>query len=70
VVATTDAGNCEQRNEEGLVELHEHKQFNAEARALACLFATYLMRWKNEMSRRVQEHIALASCTLVCYNLG
>jgi hypothetical protein len=70
VVATADAGRRERRNEEGLVELHERKQFNAEARALACLYATYLMGWNKEHSRRGQEHVALASCTLVCYDLG
>ncbi len=70
VVATADAGRRERRNEEGLVELHEHKQFNAEARALACLYATYLMGWNKEHSRRGQEHVTLASCTLVCYDLG
>jgi hypothetical protein len=53
-----------------LVELHEGKQFNAEARALACLYATYLMGRQKDMSRRDQEHVALASCTLVCYDLG
>jgi hypothetical protein len=53
-----------------LVELHEGKQFNAEARALACLHATYLMGWSKEHNRRGQEHVTLASCTLVCYYLG
>jgi hypothetical protein len=53
-----------------LVESHKGKQLNAEARALARLYATYLMGWWKEMSRRDQEHVALASCILVCYNLG
>ncbi len=70
MVATAVAGRRERRNEEGLVELHDRKQFNSEARALSCLYATYLMGWRQEMSRREQEHVALASCTFVCYDLG
>ncbi len=49
--------------------MHERKQFNAEAKTLACLYATYLMGWNEELSRRGQEHVALASCKLVCYDL-
>jgi hypothetical protein len=58
------------RNQEGSIKLHEGKQLTSEARALACLYATCLMGWNKEMSRREQEHVAPASCTLVCYDLG
>jgi hypothetical protein len=50
--------------------LHNKKQFDKTARALAYLYATYLMGWKETSPRREKELIALAACTMVCYDLG
>jgi hypothetical protein len=49
--------------------LHNKKQFDETARALACLYATYLMGWRENSPRREKELIALAACTIVCYDL-
>jgi hypothetical protein len=70
VLNTALTGHREQRNQVGLVDLHDRKQFDDTARALACLYATYLMGWKENMPRRQKEQMALAACTLVCYDLG
>jgi hypothetical protein len=71
VVESAFAGHRQRRNDHGLVALHNKKQFDhTSARALACLYATYLTGWKENSPRREKEQIALASCTLVCYNLG
>jgi hypothetical protein len=64
------AGHLEKRIGVGLVDLRNKKQFDAEARLLACLYATYIFRWYVMKSRREKEHIAQASCTLVYYDLG
>jgi hypothetical protein len=50
--------------------MHNKKQFDETARALGCIYATYLMGWKENSPRREKELIALASYTLVCYDLG
>jgi len=70
VEATAMAGHREKRIGVGLVDLQDKKQFDAEARLLACLYATYLFGWDEMKSRREKEHIAQESCTLVCYDLG
>ena len=70
VEITALTGHRQKRNQVGLVQLHNKKQFDENARALACLYATYLMGWKDTIPRREKELIALAACTLVCYNLG
>ena len=70
VEVTALTGHRQKRNQVGLVQLHNKKQFDENARALACLYATYLMGWKDTIPRREKELIALAACTLVCYDLG
>ncbi len=49
--------------------MHDSKN-DETAMALACLYATYLMDWQENSTRREKEPIALVSCTLVCYDLG
>jgi hypothetical protein len=55
---------------EGLVSLHEKKQFAKEARYLAMLYATHMMGWRRDLFKREKEQIALAACTVVSYDLG
>jgi hypothetical protein len=61
VKATAVAGLCQQQNENGLIELHNKKEFDETSRALACLYATYLLGWKENSPRREKELIALAA---------
>jgi len=71
VEATARDGHREHRNLPGqVVKLHEIKQFTSEARALACLYATYLMGWNQERSKKEKLIIADAATTLVAYDLG
>jgi len=71
VEATGRDGHRENRNLPGqVVKLHEIKQFTSEARALACLYATYLMGWNQERSKKEKLIIADAATTLVAYDLG
>jgi len=50
--------------------MHEKKQFTEEGRALACLYATYLMGWSKEKPQREQQLIVEAASTIVCCDLG
>ena len=46
VVATGLANHRPKQHGEGLVKSNEKKQFTQEARAVACLYATYTMGWR------------------------
>jgi hypothetical protein len=71
VEATAQDGHREHQNLPGqVVKLHEIKQFTSEARALACLYATYLVGWNQERSKNEKLIIADAATTLVAYDLG
>jgi hypothetical protein len=50
--------------------MNNKKQFDETARALVCLYATYLLGWKENIPWREKELIALVACTMVCYDLG
>jgi hypothetical protein len=70
VEKTALVGIHERHHGGGLIEMHEKKQFTEEVRALACLYATYLMGWSTEKTQREQQLIAKAASTIVCYDLG
>jgi hypothetical protein len=52
------------------VKLNGKKQFTQEARAVACLFATYTMGWHREMPKRQKKRIAVVACAIVSYDCG
>ncbi len=70
VEATGIANHPPKRNGEGLVKLNGKKQFTQEARAVACLFATYAMGWHQEMPKRQKKRIAAVACAIVSYDYG
>ena len=69
VEATAQAGHRKCCNQPGLVELNKQKQFTSEARALTCLYATYLMGWTEEKTKQEKLVIAGAASTMVAYDL-
>ncbi len=70
VAATGLANHCPKGHGEGLVTLNEKKQFTPEARAVACLYATYTMGWQQELPKRQKKHITAAACAIVSYDYG
>ncbi len=54
----------------GQVKLSNKKQFTQEARAVACLYATHLFGYRNDMTIREKKRIAAAACSLVSYDFG
>jgi hypothetical protein len=50
--------------------LHKRKQLNNHEKALVALYATHLMGWQRNLTKRAKKHIILAACTLACYDLG
>ncbi len=55
---------------EGVVSLHDKKQFTKEARYLSMLYATHMLGWHRDLFKREKERIALAACTIISYDLG
>ena len=55
---------------DGEIELHKRKEFTAAERNLVCLYATHLMGWKQDKSKRQKVRIAEAACMVVAYDLG
>ncbi len=50
--------------------MHKRKQLNNHERALVALYATHLMGWQRNLTKRAKKRIVLAACTLACYDLG
>ncbi len=59
-----------ERNGEGNIELHKRKQFNSNERTVVAIYATYLMGWQPDLRKRAKARVALAACTLACYEMG
>ncbi len=58
------------RNNGSLVKLNERKQLTQEARAVACLYATYLTGWQSTQTKSRKLLIAEAACNIICYDCG
>jgi hypothetical protein len=50
--------------------MHKRKQFSSSERATVAIIATNLLGWQTNLTKQAKNRIALATCSLVSYDIG